>query len=470
MQEGITGKLARFTDVWSRSVAVLLFLSLCFPLSLAVCPCCFLIGKLLILTGVAGNPKKYPCEGFSTKCILILAGSKCKALHMCRLFKREGYVTIICETKKFPIVAAGWSVYCDYFYKLDDPFKAPNEYERQVINIAKKHSATYFLPIEPRHVQWDNNVIAKISEFCTPLTVYGQILEELDNKFTFNQCLKRLKLRAPICEYITNKDQVKRLVNNSKGTDYILKPVLYDSYQRGDINIPNNPAKLEEYLSTKAISDANPYVLQNRLILPELASCSLVINDEIVAHTVGNSSPVHQSFDHIEHPENTQWVQDFIKQYSKSITGWLTFDYMKSPEDGHYYAIECNPRLNSAYLLFQEKDGIVKEIERRLSTVPENSAASQKSDNFVPIEPSLKQNYWLINELWTLLTNITDIEVLRERMYIIWTGHEAVFEFMDPLPFFVLYFGQTPALIIKNMFGGMTPFRKIDYCCSGLKN
>ena len=313
-------------------------------------------------------------------------------------------------------------------------------------------------------------MIVKISEFCTPLTVYGQILEELDNKFTFNQCLKRLKLRAPICEYITNKDQVNQLVNNSKGIDYILKPVLYDSYQRGDINIPNNPAKLEEYLNTKAISDANPYVLQNCLILPELASCSLVINDKIVAHTVGNSSPVHQSFDHIEHPEVTQWVQDFIKRYSKSITGWLTFDYMKSPEDGHYYAIECNPRLNSAYLLFQQNDGIVKAIERRLGTVPENSATSQKSDDFVPIEPSLKQNYWLINELWTLLTNITDFKFIRERLYIIWTGHEAVFEFMDPSPFFVLYFGQTPALIIKNMFGEMTPFRTIDYCCSGLKN
>ena len=134
MQEGMTGKLARFADVWSRSIAVLLFLSLCFPLSLAVCSCCFLIGKLLILTGVAENLKKDPCEDISTKCILILAGSKCKALHMCRLFKREGYVTIICETKKFPIVAAGWSVYCDYFYKLDDPFKAPNEYERQFLH------------------------------------------------------------------------------------------------------------------------------------------------------------------------------------------------------------------------------------------------------------------------------------------------------------------------------------------------
>ena len=431
---------------------------------------CLLISKLLISTGIVGYSTKADSHGNSSKSILILAGSKIKALHMCRLFKREGYVTIICETKKFPIVAAGWSMYCDYFYKLKDPFNVPSDYVRQIINIAKKHSATYFLPIEPRHVKWDNSVISKITEFCTPLTVDGQVLDELDNKFTFNQCMKRLKLRAPTCEYVTHKDQVQQFIADSKGTDYILKPVLYDSFQRGDINLPNDPAKFEEYFSTKDISDTNPYVLQNRLILPELASCTLVINDDIVAHTVGNSSPVHQSFDHIEHSEVTQWVQDFIKRYSKCITGWLTFDFMKSPDDGHFYAIECNPRLNSAYILFQPNDGLVKEIERRLGSVPDNTATSQTSPDFVPIEPSLKQNYWLINELWTMLTNINNVQVLRERMHIIWTGHEAVFEVKDPLPFFALYFGQTPALIIKNMFNNMTPFRKIDFCCSGLKN
>ena len=471
MREGITGNFTRFFDVLSRSIAVLLFLALCLPLSLVVCTLSLLISKLLLSAGIVSKSKtgfNQHDQGNSFKSILILAGSKCKALHMCRLFKREGYVTIICETATFPIVAAGWSMYCDYFYKLTDPFKVPTDYVRQVINIAKKHRATYFLPIEPRHVKWDNTVISKISELCTPLTVDGQVLDELDNKFTFNQCLKRLKLRAPTCEYVTDKDQVKLLIDDSKTTCYILKPVLYDGFQRGDINVPSDRAKFEEFLSTKDISDANPFVLQNRLIPPELTSCTLVIKGEVVAHTVGNSSPVHQSFDHIDCTEVTQWVRDFIKRYAKSITGWLTFDFMKSPDDGHFYAIECNPRLHSAYILFQQSDGLVKEIERRLGSVHDNTAINQTPNDFVPIDPSLNQNYWLINELWTMLTNINNVKVLRERMHIIWTGSEAVFEFMDPLPFFVLYFGQTPGLIIKNLFH-LRRFQTVDYCCSALK-
>ena len=446
-------------------MAVLLFLTCCFPWCLVVCASCFVISKLLLSAGIFRNMNNV-CN--SSKSILILAGSKGKALHMARLFKREGFVTIICETKKFPIVAAGWSIYCDNFYKLEDPFKSPNDYTRQVISIAKKYRATYFLPIEPRHVQWDIDVISNISEFCTPLTVDGQVLDELDNKFTFNRCLKRLNLRAPVCEYITRSDQVKRFLNDADSTDFVLKPVLYDGFQRGDINIPNDLAKLEDYLDTKNISETFPYVMQNRLVLPELASCTLVIKGEFIAHTVGNSSPVHQSFDHIDHSEITQWVQEFIKRYPEPITGWLTFDFMKSPEDGHFYAIECNPRLNSAYLLFQPSDGIVEEIEHRLGSVPDKTTPIQTSNNYVPIEPSVKQNYWLINELWVMLTNVNNMKVLRERMRIIWTGKEAIFEFRDPLPFFVLCFAQTPALIIKNMFT-LTPFRIIDYCCSGLK-
>ena len=425
---------------------------------------CWVISAVLLVTGLTHASTKI---NQNSKSILILGSSKSKALHLARLFKANGYVTVLCETKQFPIVFSSWSRYCDHFFKLSSPHEAPNLYIQEIVNIAKKHNATYFVPMEARYVQWDIEVISKISEFCFPLTCDEETFEELDNKFRFSQRIKQMKLRGPICEYITQKDQVLKFLSNSSGTGYILKPVVYDAYHRGGINIPSDPEKLETYLESKNISETFPYVLQNRLVLPECASCTLVLKSNILAHTVGYSSRIHQSFDHADQPEITQWVKDFVEKYPKPITGWLTIDFMKSPEDGHFYPLECNPRLGSSFMQFQRYDNIVEDIEHHLGINPNktNSAAVYKAKLK---EPSVKQLYWLMNELWVMLSNLHNFQVLKKRLTIIRRGKEAVFEFNDPLPFLFLCFAQTPAIIIKNMFV-LNDFRIVDYCVSGLR-
>ena len=403
----------------------------------------------------------------SSKTILILGAKKSKALHLARLFKAKGYTTILCDLKGFPFVLSEWSVYCDHFYRTSNPLEAPNLYIQQIVTIAKKHNATFFVPLEPRFVPWDIAVISKISEFCIPLACDEATFDELDDKYKFSKRIKQLKLRAPICEHITTKDQVKQVLSMSSQGEYILKPVVYDAYHRGEIDLPKDTESLDTYLERKNISEEFPYVLQNRLTLPECASCTLVIKGKILAHTVGYSSRIHQSFDHVDQPEITQWVKDFVDRYPKPITGWLTIDFMKSPDDGHFYPLECNPRLGSSFMQFQQCDNIVDDIERHLA-VHTSKARSDVQLQAEPKEPSVKQLFWLMNELWLILTSLNNTKMLKKRLSILCRGKEAIFEFRDPLPFFFLNFAQIPLMITRNLYT-LQEFRTVDYNISALR-
>ena len=190
----------------------------------------------------------------------------------------------------------------------------------------------------------------------------------------------------------------------------------------------------------------------------------------MVAHTVGNSSPVHQTMDDIHQPEVDQWVEDFLGSYPRSLTGWLTFDFMRSPEDGLIYPIECNPRIHSCFILFEKEDQLIKLLEKALlegfgEKVQDEGKDSQEIQ---PLRPSTKQIYWIINELWVLLSSLGDVDIIKEHLHILATGREAVFDSSDPLPFLVLNFGQMPALILANLVI-LQPFNIVDFCCSSLK-
>ena len=186
----------------------------------------------------------------------------------------------------------------------------------------------------------------------------------------------------------------------------------------------------------------------------------------MVAHTVGNSSPVHQTMDHIHQPEVDQWVEAFLASFPRTLTGWITFDFMRSPEDGLIYPIECNPRIHSCFILFEKEDGLIKLLEQSL--LQGFRQTNEDSQEIQPLRPSTKQIYWIINELWVLLSSLGDLDIIKEHLHILASGREAIFDSSDPLPFLALNFAQMPALILSNLVI-LQPFNIVDFCCSSLK-
>ena len=265
------------TRIWARSLAMLSLLAVSFLPCLLLCFVSLLLAKVRKLKAESFQKAPSTTSASISKSVLILAGSKGKALHLARLFKAAGYTTVVAEVELFSIVATSWSNCVDSFSKLPNPAQHADQYVDTVISLVKQHKPTFFIPIEPRHVKWDIDIISKISETsCMPLAFDEETFDKLDNKFTFCQMLQDINLRAPLCQEVTNKSQVKKHMEESNFNHFILKPVLYDARFRNEIHIPSDPVKMEAFLESRHISSAFPYVLQNRLTQPEYSSCTLV--------------------------------------------------------------------------------------------------------------------------------------------------------------------------------------------------
>ena len=127
----------------------------------------------------------------SGKCILILAAAKGKALHLGRLFKAEGFKVVMAETEAYYLAGASFSSSVDQFVYLPDPAKNPDGYVSTVVKIVEDHDVSLFVPLDPRTVEEDLQVLARLPESCRPLTCDAEGFRELDNKSTFMAALDR---------------------------------------------------------------------------------------------------------------------------------------------------------------------------------------------------------------------------------------------------------------------------------------
>nr|KAG5689474.1 hypothetical protein BaRGS_021021 [Batillaria attramentaria] len=458
--------------VWTmqivRSISILCLSALVFPLAAAVCLPCFL------LTTVVHVLTKTRSEGHDDthdRCALILSGAKSKALYLARLFKAEGYRVVVAESSMYKMAAASFSRKVDKFYYLPRHDRDPQGYKSAVLDIVSKHNPSLFVPIDPRTVDLDIEVISQLPNSCFPLACKPDVFEELDNKAKFMAALKKAGIRAPLTYHVTSKREAYDILKG-KANNYVMKPVMYDNVARANVHPPENMNDLDQYLDDSRVSDTFPYVIQERLEGPELSSCSLVIGGEILAHTVSNCSPVHQTFNYVECPDILEWLQQFLRSYPKTVTGWLTLDFMRSPENGKYYPLECNPRLGSPFMLFHQRQGVITRLQEAVDRIRKRgeSGVGQQAtgDRQSPLTPEVKQNYWLLNVLWVLLTHPTNMAVWRKYVTMVLKGEESVFCVMDPLPFLALNFLQMPRLIVSNLLGGQT-WNIVDYCIGTLK-
>ncbi len=79
------------------------------------------------------------------------------------------------------------------------------------------------------------------------------------------------------------------------------------------------------------------------------------------------------------------------------------------------------------------------------------------------LRPNKKEVYFCMDELWTIISNIANFDLVMERIRkIIWNG-EAVFQLQDPLPFIMLNFVQIPYFMLQCMVKGKA-WNRVDFC------
>ena len=76
-------------------------------------------------------------------------------------------------------------------------------------------------------------------------------------------------------------------------------------------------------------------------------------------------------------------------------------------------------------------------------------------------EPTARETYWLYHELWALLCSRTVRSIL-EKLSLLYSGKEAIFDVKDPIPFLMVNHWQIPVLLFKAFLSGK-PWLRIDF-------
>jgi predicted ATP-grasp superfamily ATP-dependent carboligase len=408
-----------------KTVATLLLLLLVLPLNLAV------TAIALLWATVAKPPRMVATQ---PKTILISGGKMTKALQLARSFDQAGHRVILVESAKYWLTGHRFSWAVDRFYTVPKP--QAKDYADALLEIVQQEGVDVYVPVcSPVASLYDAQAKQVLSKYCEVMHFDPEIVQKLDDKYEFSAIAASLGLSVPDSHRITQPQQILDFDFSSREQKYILKSIPYDSVRR--LNLTQLPCetlpKTAAFVEQLPISADQPWIMQAFIPGQEYCTHSTVRNGELQVHCCCQSSAFQVNYEMVDKPEIEAWVKQFVG--SLKLTGQVSFDFIQA-KDGQIYAIECNPRTHSAITMFYNHSDLAK--------------AYLETD--VPVIQPLKSSrptYWLYHEIWRLLTQPTNI---RQRLSIIASGKDAIFDWSDPLPFLMVHHAQIPWLLLANLW------------------
>ena len=391
--------------------------------------------------------------------ILISGGKMTKAMQLARYFSRSGHRVILCEMEKYWHTGHRFSNCVDQFYTVPKPDDAG--YADALLSIVRREKVDIYVPVcSPLASLYDSLAIQTIENECRVLHEKPAMIKRLDDKFQFAQASQSLGLSAPKSFLITDPQQVIDFDFSQETRPYVLKSIAYDSVRRLDLTkLPREtPEQTAAFVNELPISEARPWVMQEFITGEEFCTHGTMADGQLRVHCCCESSACQVNYDHIDVKEIEDWVRTFAE--GMNLTGQFSLDFIKCDADGEFYAIECNPRTHSAITAFHDHPDVATAY---LETPHSEGSAEKKSIQYpiVPLAES-RPTYWLYHELWRIVTNITRPQQMRARMHVITDGTDAIFDWNDPWPFFMVHHVQIPLLLVERLIS-QKDWVKIDF-------
>ena len=380
-----------------------------------------------------------PARVSRPKSILISGGKMTKALQLARLFHQAGHRVVLVESHSYWLVGHRFSRAVDCFYTL--PKSGASDYEGALLDLIKREKIDVYVPVcSPASSLHDSRAIFKLAPHCEVLHVHPDTILQLDDKFQFFEAAGRLQLAVPKSFLITDPQQVESFDFTKEVRQFILKSIAYDPVRRLDMTKLPAASKqaTADFVRSLPISKSNPWILQEFITGQEYCTHGTFRNGELRVHCCCKSSAFQINYQNVDRPEIQAWVSQFGS--GLGLTGQASFDFIEAADDGKTYAIECNPRTHSAITLFYNNPA--------LANAYLGDAALPK-----PLTPAStsKPTYWIYHEVWRLLTHLHLPRATAVRLRIIFSGKDAVFDWTDPLPFFMLHHWQIPLLLLRDL-------------------
>ncbi|KAK7430714.1 hypothetical protein QQZ08_002758 [Neonectria magnoliae] len=427
--------------------------------------------------------------GAPRKTVLVTGINMAKGLTIARMFKRRHHRVIGADWHWLSLGSVSSAI--DEYYVVPPPDDASHpkqneEYADRMLEIVKKEGVDLWISVSDVHAavtdaavkhRMETETKAKAIQFSVHWTCL------LHNKDTFMHHSREIGLRIPDADTVRNRDEVVQFLESrgglerkSDGRQYLIKYSGVDDFGRS--RMPLLPLESKEATLRKIQqipfeeTPETPFITQEFIDGEEYCTHALVIRGQLRAFVACPSEPVLLHYEALP-PDSpiSQAMQDFTQKQAaaggENFTGHLSFDFMvqcPSPpreDDVEIYPIECNPRVHTAAVLFDQTPELVEEYLSVLSP-PE---ASSDSGPLAPKNPA--QYYWMgqdmveevLDPLYRyLFAGTISLDDLRESSTVflqrLCYWKDGTFDILDPVPWWWLYQVYWPLRFVKFLVQG----------------
>lgn len=386
-------------------------------------------------------------QDVKSDCSIVILGARSPlATHIARHFRKMGYKVIGMETKRYMTASMSWSRACDKFYWLPDPLEppvgdGPEDYVEHLWTLLYELKPTLFIPLNKMTIIEDQEVTEKLGELLPLLAIEPiQVAKLADtNQFFIN------------AEECSNKIPEYKLINNManlklEGFDFVDHSYVYKLYRLNKwgckkVPTPTKPSEVSDLV--KLIGVHTPVLQMEKLEGPVIKCSSLFSNRMCVAQAV--SQRVGDRIVHVNNRQIREWVTMFVERYTCDISGWISFEFMKSTEEDIYYPINCKPWIEESFMLLHEDSS---EIIERLEM---DSYQKENMKGLLPVEGTTIR--CLAEDLYRIGKSFYN-----PFSYTRWFSNNAFTDVLflksDPIPWFITYFFDVPIQVWLNWRAG----------------
>ncbi|KAM0344174.1 hypothetical protein ACHAPU_007896 [Fusarium lateritium] len=407
--------------------------------------------------------------------ILVTGVNMAKGLSLARLFHRRGCRVIGADC--YPLSPGRVSRAIAAHYQLpspSDPSKNSmnDPYLNRIVDIIHKEDVDLWVSVSDVNAAIEDAAVREIIEARTSAKAiqFGvEDIRRLHEKDAFIEHTKSLGLTVPTTEAVEDKEDLINFLGRNGGLElkpgakrYLVKPVGVDDVAR--FTMPLLPLASEDATLTRI--DSIPFkaakcsfIVQDFITGPEFCTHALVIRGRICAFVACRSADVLMHYEALpaDSPLSKAMLDFTLKQSEgcgDNFTGHMSFDFLIDKEDEDaaqsggdkhvtIYPIECNPRVHTATVLFNDTPELVDEYLSILSPSDPPRPLSKP-----PLTPNNPQKYfWVAQDLVELVLYPLYVTLFRGTMgfseiqksirafakhLVYWK--DGTFEAWDPLP------------------------------------
>lgn len=470
----------------TKTLGIIMLSIFTLPLSLTVTGLLFLAHLIIGYFSRSASKSQLQYEANSNsshhqKTILVTGVGMTKGLTLARAFHSQGHRVLGADFEDALVPSSGrQSRSLSSFYSLRKPSSKTlsSSYTAQLVDLVTRENVDLWVSCSGVATAVEDGAAAdqiEQSTRCRCVQFNEKITARLHEKNSFIRETVRLGLPVPETHEVAAHEDVQRVFDRSgKGRRFIMKPVGMDDAHRGNMTLLPlaTSAETEAHVLGLPISSACPWIVQQ--FIPggrEYCSHALVIRGEVRVFTACSSSELLMHYEAL--PAHSQLFRDMLQftkdfcarsEESKSMTGHLSFDFMVD-EQGAIHAIECNPRVHTAVVLFSQPGEVTRDMVRAYLWVlehgqPDNNGSREAVDEvngqdhvaeIVVPHHQIHPRYWIGHDvvelgllpIIKLIRGGEEAKKVMKSLAELWLHvrcwKEGSFDARDPLPTLMLY-------------------------------